>query len=158
MFKKIVAVLLGFVLLIGTVCASSNTTNVTVDTTVINTPYLDVTIWILMLLLGIMFLVLSHIPSMDRSSAIWAVLAPFFTFTATFFSRTLQYTNTEIFYDSGTYKVVTEYSIYHLDWLAVGVLGVLFLFSFINVFYVASRKPITKPQAKEVYGVPKEED
>lgn len=124
----------------------------TVDTTIVNSPYLDVNIWILILLLGVLFFIMSRTPYFDNGTrAVWALLCPFFTLGAAYFSSMLQYTSTTTFYNqtANTVQVISEHFIYHLDWLAVGLLGILFIFSFINAWAVLMEKPVEKPTKEE---------
>ena len=141
------------IILVGTVSAVNTNVSVTVDTTVVNSPYLDVNVWELILLLGLVTMFLSHIPGWDKTNPIWACLSPFFTFTALWFSNSIQYVHVNDYYNNatGNYNIVLEHFIYHLDWIAVGLLGVVFVFSCINVAYVLSGKSITKPSRDEIY-------
>lgn len=140
-------------LLLLIVPCGASSVNVTVNTSVMDSNYLDVGIWIVILLLGIFFFVLSNLTTKDTGAPLWALIAPFFTFAAMYFSTMLQYVQVTTYYDSGidTYRSVTEHFIYHLDWIGVGLLGVLFIFSFINTWYILSKSPVEKPQRDEVF-------
>ena len=136
---------LGFLILI--LLMVGNVSAVTVDTTIVNSTYLDVTIWMMILLLGLICMFLSHIPNWDKTNPIWACLSPFFTFAALWFSTSLQYTNAVVFSND---SIVLQHYIYHLDWMAVGLLGIVFIFSCLNVAYVLSGNSIKKPGKEEI--------
>ena len=131
------------VLLVGGVSALP----VSVDTTIVNSTYLNVDIWMLILVIGLTCMFISHIPNWDKSAPIWACLSPFFTFAALWFSTSLQYTNTVVLSDN---SIILEHYIYHLDWMAVGLLGIVFIFSCLNVAYVLSGNSIKKPGKEEI--------
>jgi len=135
-------------------CSAYSSINVTVDTNVVNSPYLDVWIWVIIVVLGIFFLVLSNLTTKDTGAPLWAIIAPFFTFASAYFSTKLQYINSEIFYDASTntYRVITEHFVYHLDWIAIGLLGAVFILSFINMWFILTKKPVEKPQRQEILG------
>lgn len=134
-------------------CGASSV-DVTVNTSVINSNYLEIGIWIIILLLGVFFLVASNITTKETGAPLWALIAPFFTFAAAYFSTMLQYIQVTTYYDStaDTYRVVTEHFIYHLDWMATGLLGLLFVFSFVNMWYILTKKPIERPTRNEMFG------
>jgi hypothetical protein len=139
-------------LLVGIAGAANANVSVAVDTTVVNSTFLDVNIWMLILVIGLITMFLSHIPNWDKTNPIWACLSPFFTFTALWFSTSLQYTYTNAFnLGGGTYGMILEHNIYHLDWIAVGLLGVVFIFSCLNVAYVLSGRSVQKPSRDEIY-------
>ena len=131
------------VLLVGGVSALP----VSVDTTIVNSTYLNVDIWMMVLVLGLVCMFLSHIPGWDKTNPIWACLSPFFTFAALWFSTSLQYTNTVVLSDN---SIILEHYIYHLDWMAIGLLGIVFIFSCLNVAYVLTGNSIKKPGKDEI--------
>jgi len=126
----------------------SSAANITVDTTVVNSTYLNVEIWMMIFVIGLACMFLSHIPGWDKSNPIWACLSPFFTFATAWFSTSLQYTNTILLSDN---TIILEHYIYHLDWMATGLLGVVFIFSCLNVAYVLSGRSIQKADRDEIY-------
>jgi hypothetical protein len=142
--------LIGIVFLLALIIpVASATVNATVDTNVIDSTYLDVDIWMLITVAGWLLFALSQLTTRQTGNAIWASLCPFFTFASAWFSVFLQRTQIEINYDStsGVYNVLSEHFVYHLDWLAVGVFGIIFIFSAINWMHVVFAK---REGAKEV--------
>lgn len=137
-----------FIISLILIVGISSAANITVDTTVVNSTYLDAGIWMLIFIIGLICMFLSHIPGWDKSNPIWACLAPFFTFAAAWFSTSLQYTNTILLSDD---SVILEHYIYHLDWMAIGLLGVVFIFSCLNVVYVLSGRSVQKSTRDEIY-------
>lgn len=125
--------------------------NTTISTTIINTQYLDLTIWILIVLLGFGFLILSNIHAeWNANAALWAIIAPFFLFPAAYFTlqiQTMSYVPTVD--GAGEVHVAIQQTVYHPEWLAL-VLGIMFLFSIINIFYILTRKAVVKPTRKEL--------
>lgn len=147
--------LIALVLLIAP-CSAYGTygVNVTSDTTVVSSSFLDIYIWALILVIGIFFLVLSNITTKDTGAPLWALLSPFFLFAAAYFSSMLQRVEVIMCFNSNTgrYEILIENLVYHLDWIAIGLFGVLFIFSFINMWYVLTKNPVEKPNRKEIYG------
>jgi hypothetical protein len=45
--------------------------------------------------------------------------------------------------------VAIQQTVYHPEWLAL-VLGIMFLFSILNIFYILTRKAVVKPTRKEL--------
>jgi hypothetical protein len=151
MIKQILLLFL-LILLVCNVSAANANVSVMVDTTIVNSTFLDVNIWMLILIIGLVCMFLSHIPGWDKSNPIWACLSPFFTFAAAWFSTSLQYTYTNAFnLGDGTYGMILEHNIYHLDWIATGLLGIVFIFSCLNVAYVLSGRSIQKPNRDEIH-------
>ena len=150
---KRLGLLIAILLLVGT-CSAYSSVNVTADTTVVNSPYLEVGIWVIIVGLGVFFFVLSNITTKETGAPIWALLAPFFTFASAYFSTKLQYIMATTYYDTSanTYRVITEHFVYHLDWIATCLLGILFIFSFINMWYILTKAPVERPNRKEIYG------
>jgi len=135
--------LIGIIFLLALIIpVASATVNATVDTNVIDSTYLDVDIWMLITVAGWLLFALSQLTTRQTGNAIWASLCPFFTFASAWFSVFLQRTQIEINYDStsGVYNVLSEHFVYHLDWLAVGVFGIIFIFSAINWMHVVFAK------------------
>jgi len=145
MIRKLLFII-SLILMVGI----SSAANITVDTTVVNSTYLNVEIWMMIFIIGLACMFLSHIPGWDKSNPIWACLSPFFTFAAAWFSTSLQYVNTIILSDD---SIILEHYIYHLDWMAIGLLGVVFIFSCLNVAYVLSGKStsVQKPTRDEIH-------
>ena len=125
--------------------------NTTISTTIINTQYLDLTIWILIVLLGFGFLILSNIQTeWNKNAALWAIIAPFFLFPAAYFSLQIQTMSYVPTVDSdGVIHVAIQQTVYHPEWLAL-VLGIMFILSVINIFYILTRKAVVKPSRKEL--------
>jgi hypothetical protein len=127
--------------------------NTTISTTIINTQYLDLTIWILIVLLGFGFLILSNIRAQwnsQSSQALWALIAPFFLFPAAYFTLQIQTMSYVPTLDAeGAVHVAIQQTVYHPEWLAL-VLGIMFLFSIINFFYIITRKAVVKPSRSEL--------
>jgi len=125
--------------------------NTTISTTIINTQYLDLTIWILIVLLGFGFLILSNIRvDWNANAALWAIIAPFFLFPAAYFAlqiQTMSYVPTVD--GAGAVHVAIQQTVYHPEWLAI-VLGIMFILSVINLFYILTRKAVVKPTRKEL--------
>ena len=147
--------LIALVLLISP-CSAYGTTgvNVTSDTTVVSSNFLDIYIWALILIVGIFFLVLSNLTSKETGAPIWALLSPFFLFSAAYFSSMLQRVEVIMCFNSNTgqYEILIENFIYHLDWIAVGLFGILFIFSFINMWYILTKKPLERTKRSDLYG------
>lgn len=125
--------------------------NTTITTTIINTQYLDLTIWILIVLLGFGFLILSNIrASWNANAALWALISPFFLFPAAYFSLQIQTMSYVPTLDaSGAIHVAIQQTVYHPEWLAL-VLAIMFILSVINLFYILTRKAVEKPSRKEL--------
>ncbi len=136
--------IISLILIVGV----SSAATVTVDTTVVNSTYLNVEIWMMIFIIGLVCMFLSHIPGWDKSNPIWACLSPFFTLAAAWFSTSLQYTNTILLSDN---TIILEHYIYHLDWAAVGLLGIVFIFSCLNVAYVLSGRSVQKAGREEIH-------
>lgn len=152
---KLIPLLLLSILLIQTVSAAS--VNASVDTNVIDSTFLDVDIWVLITVSGWALFVLSQLTTRDTGNAIWACLCPFFTFASAWFSVFLQRTQVDISYDSvnDVYNVLSEHFIFHLDWLAVGLFGIIFIFSVLNWIHVIFVKREGKKEfasREDVYG------
>jgi hypothetical protein len=135
----------------------SATVNTSVDTNVIDSTYLDVDIWMLLTVCGWVLFAVSQLTTRQTGNAIWASLCPFFTFASAWFSVFLQRTHVEIFYDSttGVYNVLSEHFIFHLDWIAVGLFGIIFIFSAINWMHIIfAKREGTKEVAsrEDIYG------
>ncbi len=151
---KLIGILLLFALIIPIASAS---VNASVDTNVIDSTYLDVDIWMLITVAGWILFAMSQLTTRQTGNAIWASLCPFFTFASAWFSVFLQRTQIEINYDStsGVYNVLSEHFVYHLDWLAVGIFGIIFIFSAINWMHVvfAKREGTKEVTSREdIYG------
>ncbi len=150
--------LIGIIFLLALIIpVTSATVNATVDTNVIDSTYLDVDIWMLITVAGWLLFALSQLTTRQTGNAIWASLCPFFTFASAWFSVFLQRTQIEINYDStsGVYNVLSEHFVYHLDWLAVGIFGIIFIFSAINWMHVvfAKREGTKEVTSREdIYG------
>jgi hypothetical protein len=100
--------------------ASADLNNTVIQTTVVSTPYLDTTIWILVTLLGLGFLILSNLAKPDQNPALWAIIAPFFIGPASYFS--LQVGSTAFvpyLDDSMVMHVSIEEVAFHIEWMAV---------------------------------------
>jgi len=125
--------------------------NTTITTTIINTQYLDLTIWILIVLLGFGFLILSNIhASWNANAALWALISPFFLFPAAYFSLQIQTMSYVPTLDAdGAIHVAIQQTVYHPEWLAL-VLAIMFILSVINLFYILTRKAVEKPSRKEL--------
>jgi hypothetical protein len=125
--------------------------NTTISTTIINTQYLDLTIWILIVLLGFGFLILSNIRAeWNANAALWAIIAPFFLFPSAYFALQIQTMSYVPTVDSGgAVHVAIQQTVYHPEWLAL-VLAIMFIFSVINVFVIVTRKAVIKPTRKEL--------
>jgi hypothetical protein len=122
-----------------------------ISTSVIETSYLSLDIWIWLVLFGFGFMILSNMTTPEQNNVLWALIAPFFMFPAAYFASMLQeVTKVSNF---NTTSNMTDFSIsisvYHIDWLAY-LLGLMFIFSFINVLYIATKKPIEKPTQNEL--------
>jgi hypothetical protein len=143
--KAIVACILLAMLCTPCFAISSNV-NVSADTTVVNATGLDIGLWYFITIIGIALFVLSHVTPVE-SAPIWAILSPFFTFASMYFSTQLQYTYVTTYFDSTTsfYYTALQTFTYHMDWAAVGVLGVMFVFSFLNMWYILTRNPVERP-------------
>ena len=129
---------------------SAATANSTIVTTIIDTPYLDYSIWLLILLLGLGFLILSNIAQPNQGSALWALIAPFFLWSAAYFSlmiQTMSYVPT--IGTDGLVYITIQQTVYHPEWLAL-VLGIISILSTINVFYILTKKAIQKPTRAEL--------
>jgi len=152
---KLIPLLLLSILLIPIVSAAS--VNTSVDTNVIDSTFLDVDIWVLITVSGWALFVLSQLTTRDTGNAIWACLCPFFTFASAWFSVFLQRTQVDISYDSvnGVYNVLSEHFVFHLDWLAVGLFGIIFIFSVLNWIHVIFVKREGKKEfasKEDIYG------
>lgn len=125
--------------------------NTTISTTIINTQYLDLTIWILIVLLGFGFLILSNIRAeWNANAALWAIISPFFLFPSAYFALQIQTMSYVPTVDSGgAVHVAIQQTVYHPEWLAL-VLAIMFLFSIINIFYILTRKAVVKPSRREL--------
>ena len=125
--------------------------NTTISTTIINTQYLDLQIWLLIVLLGFGFLILSNIRTeWNANAALWAIIAPFFLFPAAYFSLQIQTMSYVPTVDAaGAVHVAIQQTVYHPEWLAL-VLAIMFLFSIINIFYILTRKAVVKPSRREL--------
>lgn len=126
--------------------------NTTISTTIIDTQYLDLTIWILIVLLGFGFLILSNIRTEWNANAasLWAVISPFFMFPAAYFALQIQTMSYVPTVDSdGAVHVAIQQTVYHPEWLAL-VLAIMFIFSIINFFYILTRKAVVKPTRREL--------
>lgn len=125
--------------------------NTTITTTIIDTQYLDLTIWILIVLLGFGFLILSNIRAeWNKNAALWAIISPFFLFPSAYFAlqiQTMSYVPTVD--GAGEVHVAIQQTVYHPEWLAL-VIAIMFIFSVINIFYILTRKPVEKPTRKEL--------
>jgi len=126
-------------------------TNATISTTIIDTQYLDLEIWMLIVLLGFGFLILSNVRAEWNSNApLWALISPFFLFPAAYFTLQIQTMSYIASMDSsGVIHMVIQQTVYHPEWLAI-VLGIMFILSVINLFYILTRKAVVKPTRKEL--------
>ena len=118
---------------------------------VINTPYLDFNLWILITLIGLGFLVFSRWEKNPQNAVLWSLIAPFFLFPSAYFSLMLR--QTKLIVDSTTEGVSAQSVniITHPEWLAV-VMFIIAIFSVINFFYYLTYKPIEKPTRQDIYG------
>jgi len=141
--------LLPLLLLVQPAYAALNTTSI--STTIIDTQYLDLEIWMLIVLLGFGFLILSNVRADWNSNApLWAIIAPFFLFPAAYFTLQIQTMSYVATVDAqGVVRVAIQQTVYHPEWLAI-VLGIMFILSVINLFYILTRKAVVKPTRKEL--------
>jgi hypothetical protein len=146
--KKLVFFLL-LLFLIQPVLADVGNTSIT--TTIIDTQYLDLEIWTLIVLLGLGFLILSNVRAeWNTNAALWAIIAPFFLFPSAYFSLQIQTMSYVATVDSlGQVRVAIQQTVYHPEWLAI-VLAIIFIFSIINIFYILTRNAVVKPTRREL--------
>lgn len=152
---RLVFILLSMMILFPTIVSGS--VNASVDTNVIDSTFLDVDIWVLITVSGWALFVLSQLTTRDTGNAIWACLCPFFTFASAWFSVFLQRTQVDISYNSvnGVYNILSEHFVFHLDWLAVGLFGIIFIFSVLNLIHVIFVKREGKKEIasrEDIYG------
>lgn len=123
---------------------------------VVNTPYIDFSIWVLITLIGLGFLILSRIDNnrvdgRPQNSVLWSLIAPFFLFPSAYFSLMLRQSQLVVTNTSETISVQSVNIITHPEWLAV-VMFIIAIFSVINFFYYLTYKPIEKPTRQDLYG------
>lgn len=143
--------------LISTVFAESIIdTNMTslnsVNDIVVNTPYLDTNLWILITLLGLGFLILSNIAGKDQAATLWAIIAPLFLLPSAYFCTMMSTASTAVNYYGINQTFVQRINIItHPEWLAL-VMGVIFIISLVNIWMVATKNPIEKTKKEEFMG------
>jgi len=131
---------------------SATLENTTMQTTIVDSPYLDINIWMLITLLGLGFMILSNFAKPEQNSALWAIIAPFFLGASAYFTLQLQYMAFVPVADSSNQvHIFGEIVVFHPIWFAL-VMGIVFIFSCINLFYILTKKPIEKPGREEIYG------
>lgn len=137
-----------------------------IDTTPVNSPYIDAGLWFYITSIGFIALGLSYLPR-KYGGSLWAMISPLFLFASARFASMLQYTITSTYFEAATgtgvnaeldeWHLLLDYVVYHVDWLAI-VMGIIFLLSFINMWYILSRKTIEKPSRRNNYDTQQEED
>lgn len=131
---------------------SAEVNNATIVTTVINTPYLDMTIWVFIVLLGLGFMILSNITTKDQNNALWALISPFFMWPSAYFATMIQTMSYVPVADANNIVHITiQQTVFHPEWLAI-VLGIISLFSTINVYYILTKKPFERESRDNIYG------
>ena len=147
--------LLLLILLACITFASAAEVNVTVDTPVVNTPYISEGLWIMITLLGLGFMILANITVKNTGAAIWALISPFFMIASAYFASNIEHVEVTTVYDSatGTFNVLSQHFVYHVDWFAQ-IMGIMFVLSFINMWYIwLVRIPaITAAKKEDVMG------
>ena len=142
--KNLLWMIPGLALLVSPALADIQ--NASISTTIIDTPYLDFNIWLLITLLGLGLLILSNITSKEQNSALWAVLCPFFTFPAMRFALMIQTMSYVPFVDSSNVVHISiQQTVFHPEWLAF-ILGVVFIISLVNIWYILTKKPVERQE------------
>jgi hypothetical protein len=142
--KKILS-LLFLLLIISPVIAVDS-----VKTSIVSTPYIDISIWYFITIMGLLLMFVSNITSKEQNAPLWALLAIFFTFPSAYFANMLSRTTiAQSTASDGTVSVAIQQTVFHPEWLNV-ILGIVFVLSFINVWYIWTKKPIEKPTRQEI--------
>ena len=125
--------------------------NSTINTSIVNSPYLSVNLWVFITCIGLFFMVLSNLTSPEQNNSLWALIAPFFIFASAYFALMMQTTTiTQNIDTSGLVTVAIQQTVYHPEWLAA-IMGIVFLCSIVNVWFVMTRKPIERPTQDEIF-------
>jgi hypothetical protein len=141
--KKVIGILL-LLFLIPPVMAVDS-----VNTSIVNTPYIDINIWYFITIMGLLLMFISNITTKEQNAPLWALLAIFFTFPSAYFANMLSRTTiAQSTASDGSVSVAIQQTVFHPEWLNV-ILGIVFVFSFINVWYILTKKPIEKPTRQE---------
>ena len=118
---------------------------------VVNTPYLDFRLWILITAIGLLLLVYSNYEKEPVISVVWALMAPLFIAPSAYFSLLLRQTVLAVDTASGDVSVTAINVITHPEWLCF-IMSVILILAIVNFFYHLTKKPVEKTSRKEVLG------
>ena len=121
----------------------------TVSTSVVDSPYIDINIWYFITFMGLLLMFISNITTKEQNAPLWALIAIFFTFPSAYFANMLSRTTiAQSVASDGSVSVAIQQTVFHPEWLSY-LLGIIFVLSFLNIWYIWTRNPIEKPTRKE---------
>ena len=128
-------------------------TNATVNTNVVDTPYLDVNIWYFLVAATGFMLFLSNITNVEQGAPLWAMLAPIFGFPAMYYSSMLSKTTVAQYvnYD-GSSAVYIQQTVFHPEFITF-VAGIIFAISIVNMFYIWTKRDVAMPDKRRDFDV-----
>jgi hypothetical protein len=118
---------------------------------VVNTPYLDFGLWVLITLLGLFFLVLSNFAKPEQAPKLWAIIAPLFIGPSAYFTLFLRKTSIATYTSTTDIHINAVNVITHPEWLCV-VMSIVLVISFVNLWVQLSKQPMEKSKKEEVVG------
>ena len=141
--KKVIGILL-LLFLISPVIAAD-----TVNTSIVSSPYIDINIFFFIVILALLFLFISNVTTPEQNAPLWALIALFFAFPAAYFANMISRTTiAQTTASDGTLSVAIQQTVFHPEWLSY-LLGLIFIISLVNVFYIWTKKPIEKPKSED---------
>jgi hypothetical protein len=127
------------------------TSHISTSDIVVNTPYLDFGLWVLITLLGLFFLVLSNFAKPEQAPKLWAIVAPLFLGPSAYFTLLLRETSIATYTNTTEMHINAVNVITHPEWLCVAM-SIILVISFVNIWMQLSKQPMEKSKKEEVVG------